>query len=256
MNRQPDSDAGRVFIGYARVSTRGQDLEQQRAALGAAGCVRIFEEKASGAKRDRPELVRMLDHLRAGDVVTITRLDRLARSTGDLLAIAERIKEAGAGLRSLAEPWADTTTPAGRMVLTVFAGIADFERSLIVERTSAGRIAAKARGVKFGPSPALSAEQIAHARQLIDRENKPVAEVARLMQTAAEAPRVAAEVIGLPDGSIGDALYRAKITLSTGELFAWTFVIILLSAGFEKLFLALLDKAVARVLGEDVAEND
>jgi len=89
-----------------------------------------------------------------------------------LLAIAERIKEAGAGLRSLAEPWADTTTPAGRMVLTVFAGIADFERSLIVDRTSAGRIAAKARGVKFGPSPALSAEQIAHARQLIHDDKK------------------------------------------------------------------------------------
>ena len=95
--------------------------------------------------------------------------------------IAKHIDAAGAGLRSLAEPWADTTTPAGRMILTVFAGIADFERSLIVERTSAGRIAAKARGVRFGPSPALSAEQIAHARQLIDRENKPVAEVARLL---------------------------------------------------------------------------
>ena len=106
VSRQPDSDA-RMFIGYARVSTRGQDLDAQRAALGAAGCVRIFEEKASGAKRDRPELARMLDHLRAGDVVTITRLDRLARSTADLLNIAERIKEAGAGLRSLAEPWAD-----------------------------------------------------------------------------------------------------------------------------------------------------
>ena len=119
--------------------------------------------------------------LRLGDVVTITRLDRLARSTADLLAIAERIKEAGAGLRSLAEPWADTTTPAGRMVLTVFAGIADFERSLIVERTSAGRIAAKARGVRFGPTPALSAEQIAHARQLIHEDKKPVAEVARLL---------------------------------------------------------------------------
>lgn len=170
-----------MMIGYARVSTQDQDLDQQRAALGASGCVRLFEEKASGAKRDRPELARMLDHLRAGDVVTITRLDRLARSTGDLLNIAERIKEVGAGLRSLAEPWADTTTPAGRMVLTVFAGIADFERSLIVERTSAGRIAAKARGVRFGPSPSLSAEQIAHARQLIDQENKPVAEVARLL---------------------------------------------------------------------------
>ncbi len=114
-------------------------------------------------------------------MVTVTRLDRLARSTRDLLEIAERIKEAGAGLRSLAEPWADTTTPTGRMVLTVFAGMADFERSLIVERTSAGRIAAKARGVKFGPRPSLSPEQIAHARQLIDTEDKGMSEVARLL---------------------------------------------------------------------------
>ena len=123
----------------------------------------------------------MLDHLRAGDVVTITRLDRLARSTGDLLDIAKQIGAAGAGLRSLAEPWADTTTPAGRMILTVFAGIADFERSLIVERTSAGRIAAKARGVTFGPRPALSADQLAHARQLIQQDGRTVAEVARLL---------------------------------------------------------------------------
>lgn len=169
------------LIGYARVSTQGQDLAQQRAALAEAGCARIFEEKVTGTKRDRAELGRLLDHLRAGDVVTVTRLDRLARSTRDLLEIAERIKEAGAGLRSLAEPWADTTTPAGRMVLTVFAGIADFERSLIAERTGAGRVAAKARGVKFGPRPALSAEQIVHARQLIDHEDKAVTEVARLL---------------------------------------------------------------------------
>lgn len=170
-----------MLIGYARVSTRGQDLDQQRATLAATGCARLFEEKLSGAKRDRPELVRMLDYLQPGNVVVVTRLDRLARSTRDLLDIAEKVKEAGAGLRSLAEPWADTTTPAGRMVLTVFAGIADFERSLIVERTSAGRIAAQARGVRFGPSPALSAEQIRHARQLIDEDDRPVAEVARLL---------------------------------------------------------------------------
>ena len=132
----PKSVSG-PLIGYARVSTQGQDLTQQRTGLREAGCTRVFEEKVSGAKRDRPELGRLLDHLRTGDVVTVTRLDRLARSTRDLLEIAERIKEAGAGLRSLAEPWADTTTPAGRMVLTVFAGIADFERSLIMERTSA-----------------------------------------------------------------------------------------------------------------------
>ncbi len=182
MDGQPDSGAGRVFIGYARVSTRGQNLDQQRAALSAAGCIRIFEEKASGTKSDRPELARLLDHLRHGDVVTITRLDRLARSTGDLLAISERIGAAGAGLRSLAEPWADTTTPAGRMILTVFAGIADFERSLIVERTSSGRTAAKARGVTFGPRPALSVDQLDHARQLIQQDGKSVAEVARLLK--------------------------------------------------------------------------
>jgi DNA invertase Pin-like site-specific DNA recombinase len=169
------------LIGYARVSTQGQDLAQQRETLSAMGCQRIFEEKVSGAKRDRPELGRLLDHLRTGDVVTVTRLDRLARSTSDLLHIAERINDSGAGLRSLAEPWADTTSPAGRMVLTIFAGIADFERSLIGERTSAGRAAALARGVRFGPRPALSTEQIVHARRLIEEEGRPVTEAARIL---------------------------------------------------------------------------
>ena len=174
------TDSGQL-IGYARVSTQGQDLAQQRAKLSDIGCLRIFEEKVSGAKRDRPELGRLLDHLRAGDVVTVTRLDRLARSTSDLLHIAERIKDSGAGLRSLAEPWADTTSPAGRMVLTIFAGIADFERSLIGERTSAGRVAALARGVRFGPRPALSAEQIVHARRLIAEEGLSVSEASRIL---------------------------------------------------------------------------
>ena len=169
------------LIGYARVSTQGQDLAQQRETLSAMGCQRIFEDKVSGAKRDRPELGRLLDHLRTGDVVTVTRLDRLARSTSDLLHIAERINDSGAGLRSLAEPWADTTSPAGRMVLTIFAGIADFERSLIGERTSVGRAAALARGVRFGPRPALSAEQIVHARRLIEEEGRPVTEAARIL---------------------------------------------------------------------------
>lgn len=169
------------LIGYARVSTQGQDLAQQRETLSAIGCQRIFEEKVSGAKRDRPELGRLLDHLRTGDVVTVTRLDRLARSTSDLLHIAERINDSGAGLRSLAEPWADTTSPAGRMVLTIFAGIADFERSLIGERTSAGRAAALARGVRFGPRPVLNAEQIIHARRLIEEEGRPVTEAARIL---------------------------------------------------------------------------
>ena len=170
-----------MMIGYARVSTDGQTLDQQRAELKAAGCKRIFEEKASGAHRGRPELAKMLDHLQPGNVVTVTRLDRLARSTRDLLDIAERIGQAEAGLRSLAEPWADTTTPAGRMVLTVFAGIAEFERALIIDRTRNGRVAAKARGVKFGPRPTLTPAQIEHARNLIDQDSHTVKDAASLL---------------------------------------------------------------------------
>jgi len=168
-------------IGYARVSTDAQDLTTQRELLAAAGCQRIFAEKITGTRADRPELARLLDHLRPGDVVTVTRLDRLARSTRDLLDIAERIQAAGAGLRSLAEPWADTTTPAGRMVLTVFAGIAEFERTLIIDRTRSGREAAKRRGVKFGPRPTLTPAQIEHARELIEQEGRTVKEVAALL---------------------------------------------------------------------------
>lgn len=172
-----DLITGKLMIGYGRVSTDDQDLTAQRSELKDAGCTKIFAEKITGTRRDRPQLERMLDHLRPGDVVTVTRLDRLARNTRDLLDIAERIQAAGAGLRSLAEPWADTTTPAGRMVLTVFAGIAEFERSLIIDRTRSGRIAAKKRGTRFGPTPALSDEQLALARKLMD-EGKRAREVA------------------------------------------------------------------------------
>lgn len=169
-----------LLIGYARVSTDDQDLSQQRTALQIAGCRRIYEEKVSGAKRDRPQLARLIDQLRPDDVVTVTRLDRLARSTRDLLDIAERLEGASAGLRSLAEPWADTTSPAGRMVLTVFAGIAEFERALIAERTGTGRVAAKARGVRFGRPPKLTADQIALARRLVDEGRSP-REAARIL---------------------------------------------------------------------------
>lgn len=168
------------MLGYARVSTDDQDLTQQRDHLRAAGCNKLFAEKVSGARRVRPELDRMLDHLRPGDVVTVTRLDRLARSTRDLLDI-ERIRGCGAGLRSLAEPWADTTSPAGRMVMTVFAGIAEFERSLILERTRTGREAAKARGVQFGPRPTLTKAQTEHARRLIDQDGFTVKAAAELL---------------------------------------------------------------------------
>ena len=150
----------------------------------AAGCTRIYEEKISGANRNRPELARLLDHLRGGDVVVVYRLDRLARSTRDLLDIAELIKEAEAGLRSLSEPWADTTSPAGRMVLTIFAGIAEFERALIHQRTGSGRAAARARGVRFGRPPKLTAEQVVVARRLID-EGTAVRETARILNVHA-----------------------------------------------------------------------
>ena len=169
-----------MLLGYARVSTDDQDLTLQRAALEEAGCRRLHEEKVSGADRDRPQLARLLDQVREGDVVVVHRLDRLARSTRDLLEVAERLREANAGLRSLAEPWADTTSPAGRMVLTVFAGIAEFERALIHERTGAGRIAAKRRGVRFGRPAKLSAEQVSLAHRLLE-EGGAAGEVARML---------------------------------------------------------------------------
>jgi DNA invertase Pin-like site-specific DNA recombinase len=170
-----------MLIGYARVSTDDQDLSLQQAALTAAGCRRIFGEKASGAKRTRPELARLFEQLREDDVVIVTRLDRLARSTRDLLDIAERLNESKAGLRSLAEPWADTTSAAGRMVLTVFAGIAEFERDLIHQRTSSGRAAARERGVRFGRPPKLTAEQVALGARLVE-EGTSVREAAKLLQ--------------------------------------------------------------------------
>lgn len=176
-----DLMTGSLLVGYARVSTSDQELTNQRAELNATGCTKIFAEKITGTHAKRPELARMLDHLRPGDVVTVTRLDRLARNTRDLLDIAEQMHAKGAGLRSLAEPWADTTTPAGRMVLTVFAGIAEFERSLIIDRTRTGRQAAKQRGVQFGRRPSLSPEQIEHARCLIDKDGHTAGQAAALL---------------------------------------------------------------------------
>lgn len=169
-----------MLIGYARVSTDDQRLDNQRAVLTSVGCQRIYEEKISGTKRERPELTKLLDNLRDGDVLITTRLDRLARSTRDLLEIAEILNARGVGLRSLAEPWIDTTSPSGKMVLTVFAGIAEFERSLIVDRTRTGRLAAQKKGVRFGRPPKLSIEQIVMAKRLID-EGTSVREAAHLL---------------------------------------------------------------------------
>ena len=165
-------------LGYARVSTQDQDLELQRRRLDNAGCELLFEEKISGARRNRPKLEELIDKLRRDDVLVVTRLDRLARSTSELLAIAERITEKQAGLQSLDEPWADTTSPSGRMILTVFAGIAEFERHLIRSRTDDGRRAAMARGVTFGRPRKMRHDQQALARELVG-EGKSISEVAR-----------------------------------------------------------------------------
>jgi len=153
-----------MHIGYCRVSTQGQTLESQVEQLQKAGCSQIFREKVSGAKSDRLELRRVLKALEPGAVVVVTRLDRLARSTIDLLTIVKPIADKECLFKSLGEPWADTTTPAGRLMLTVLGGLAEFERELIKIRTSEGRERAKRAGVKMGRKPILSAHQIAEIR--------------------------------------------------------------------------------------------
>jgi DNA invertase Pin-like site-specific DNA recombinase len=151
-------------IGYARVSTDGQGLDGQQAALTAAGAERVFAEKVSGAQTDRKQLAKAIDALGVGDVLLVTRLDRLARSTRDLLNVLDTISKKGAGFRSIADTWANTTTPHGRLILTVLGGLAEFERELIRARTDEGRKRAMARGVRFGRKPVLTAHQMAEAR--------------------------------------------------------------------------------------------
>ena len=147
------------------MSTRDQDLAGQIAELQAAGCGNIYKEKASGAKSDRPALAKVIRRLESGDVLVVTRLDRLARSTRDLLNILDAIGKAGAGFKSLKDAWANTTTPHGRLTLTVLGGLAEFERELIRARTDDGRKRAKARGVRFGRPQALTAHQRKEAIQ-------------------------------------------------------------------------------------------
>ncbi|MFG1391630.1 recombinase family protein [Xanthobacter agilis] len=148
-----------MIYGYARVSTDGQTLDAQRDALGAAGAARIFEETESGARTDRRQLAQALKQLSHGDMLLVTRLDRLARSTRDLLNILASIEGRGASFRSLADAWADTNTPHGRLMLTVLGGLAEFERELIKARTGDGRVRAKTRGVKFGRPLKLNQDQ-------------------------------------------------------------------------------------------------
>ena len=177
-----------MILGYARVSTKDQNLDGQRDALSAAGAERIFADTITGTARSRPELDRMMKELRDGDVVVVAKYDRLARSLKDLLEIVDLIQARGAGFRSIGED-IDTTTPAGRLVFHVFASIAQFERERIVERTKEGLEAARKRGRVGGRPPALSTAQKAEVRRMRDEEHRPIPEIAALFKVSTKTIR-------------------------------------------------------------------
>lgn len=168
-----------MLIGYARVSTHDQETAAQVAALKAAGCERIFHEKASGGRWDRPELRKLLDHLRSGDVLVVWKLDRLSRSLGDVLVLMEQIQEAKAGFRSLTEA-VDTTTPAGRMMMQMVGAFAEFERAMLRERTKAGLESARNEGRIGGRRPKLRPQQQQEIVRMVTTGKKTAADAARL----------------------------------------------------------------------------
>ncbi|MFL1427390.1 MULTISPECIES: recombinase family protein [unclassified Nocardiopsis] len=171
---------GGALVGYARVSTQGQKLDRQLAALETAGCSKIFADKKSGKNAQRPDLKACLAYLRPGDTLVVASLDRLARSLADLITLVSDLRRAGIGFRSLHEAL-DTTTPGGRLVFHVFAALAEFIRELIVQGTKEGLDAARAAGKRLGRPPAMSPEQIRHARDLLTRPDNSVASIARLL---------------------------------------------------------------------------
>ncbi len=168
-----------MIYGYARVSTDGQSVAAQVKELRDAGAEKIFRETASGAKTDRAQLRRALDKLDTDDGLLVTRLDRLARSTRDLLNILAAIADKGARFRSLGDTWADTTTAHGRLILTVLGGLAEFERELIRARTGEGRKRAVANGVKLGRKPTLTPHQQQEAKRRIKARKESIGEIAR-----------------------------------------------------------------------------
>jgi len=169
-----------VLIGYARVSTDDQNLALQRDALAAAGCEKVYEDRISGAKAERPGLALALEVARAGDTLVVWRLDRLGRSLKDLIALAEGLDKRGVGLKSLKEAL-DTTSSGGRLVFHMFGALAEFERDLIRERTRAGLTAARARGRLGGRPKRLTPEKRRLAVQLYRAREHSIAEICRLM---------------------------------------------------------------------------
>jgi DNA invertase Pin-like site-specific DNA recombinase len=170
-----------MVIGYARVSTNDQETATQVAALKAAGCERIYREKASGGRWDRPELHRLLDQLRKEDVLVVWKLDRLSRSLRDVLTIMERLSEAEAGFRSLTEA-IDTTTPAGRMMMQMVGAFAEFERAMLRERTKVGLDSARKDGRIGGRRPKLTPQQQSEIRKMVSKGNKTAADAARVFK--------------------------------------------------------------------------
>jgi DNA invertase Pin-like site-specific DNA recombinase len=171
---------GGALVGYARVSTKGQKLDRQIASLEAAGCQRIFSDKKSGKNTEREELWKALDYSREGDTLVVPSLDRLGRSIQDLIAIVAGLRERGIGFRSLHESL-DTTTPGGRLVFHVFAALAEFIRELIVQGTHEGLAAARARGQRLGRPPAMTEEQIRHARAMLADPEASITSIAKLL---------------------------------------------------------------------------
>src|SRR5271166_1566451 len=159
-------NAGMIY-GYARVSTRAQDHTGQLAQLKAAGCAKVFREKITGTTADRPQLRKLIAVLAPGDVVITPAVDRLSRDTTDLLVIAREMQQAGAGIRSLAEPFLDTTSDFAEIIFAILGVAAKLERRRVLERTARGRADAKAKGVKFGRKPKLTPHQQREARKRI-----------------------------------------------------------------------------------------
>jgi len=173
----------KTLIGYARVSSDDQNASLQVDALKKAGCLKVFTDHASGSKASRPELDRMLDQLRPGDVVVVWRLDRLGRSLKNLIALVEDLADRGVGFRSLSES-IDTTTANGKLFFSIMGALAEFERDLIKERTMAGLAAARARGRVGGRPSVMNAKKIDKARKLYDSRQHTVAEIAEMLDVS------------------------------------------------------------------------
>lgn len=189
-----------MLIGYARVSTQDQNPDMQRDALKAAGCEKLFEEKASGAQRERPQLMAALEFMRDGDTLVVWRLDRLARSLRQLIETVEALERRGIGFKSITES-IDTRTPGGRLVFHIFGALAEFERGIIRERTMAGLKAARERGRTGGRPARLDDDDLAAARALLADPNIGVREVARRLGVSVSTlyrhlPAARATVIG------------------------------------------------------------